>query len=416
MSTSPKTVILSDIADLIGTQVDPREQPQLLYIGLEHVAPSRFIRIGGGLAADVQSSKFAFKQGDVLYGKLRPYLDKAVLAEQDGVCTTELLVLKAKEGVDSRFLICVVHCREFIEHAISGTTGSQHPRTSWHRISEFEFPAFSPEEQSKIADIIWAAHNSILACEEATSIGTELRRAAMRELFTRGLRGETQKETEIGLIPESWPLETIGAHFTVVSGGTPSRGNVEYWDGGTIPWVKTAEVNYGLILATDEHITPAGLANSAAKMLPVGTLLMAMYGQGVTRGRVALLGIEAACNQACAAINAHDDEVDPRYLFHFLTFRYEAIRQMAHGGQQQNLNLEIVRDLPLAFPKDNNTQRDIVEMLDAIDRKIALHMRKRAVLEDLFKTLLHKLMSGEIRVTDLDLSTLGHASIAGVAA
>src|SRR5882762_2827502 len=150
MSTDVQTVALSEIADLISTQVDPRDQPQALYIGLEHVGSSRFIRLSGGVAADVQSSKFAFRRGDVLYGKLRPYLDKAILAEQDGVCTTELLVLRAKNGIDPRFLIGVVHCREFIEHAISGTTGSQHPRTSWHRISEFELPAFSPEEQAKI--------------------------------------------------------------------------------------------------------------------------------------------------------------------------------------------------------------------------------------------------------------------------
>jgi type I restriction enzyme S subunit len=234
----------------------------------------------------------------------------------------------------------------------------------------------------------------------------ELKQATMRELFTRGLRGEAQKETEIGLVPDSWELAAIGAHHSVASGGTPSRGTTEFWSGGTIPWVKTTEVNYCVITETEEHITPLGLDNSAAKMLPAGTLLMAMYGQGVTRGKVAILGIEAACNQACAAITPKDDAVLPRYLYHFLTWRYEAIRSLAHGGQQQNLNLEIVRDLPVAVPQSEGEQNEIVTILDVLDRKIALHRQKRAVLEELFQSLLHKLMTGDIRVADLDLSAL----------
>jgi type I restriction enzyme S subunit len=131
-----------------------------------------------------------------------------------------------------------------------------------------------------------------------------------------------------------------------------------------------------------------------------------MYGQGVTRGKVGILGIEAACNQACAAIRPMDDKIDPKYLYHFLASRYEAIRQQAHGGQQQNLNLEIVRELPVAFPTDKQQQRDIVSILDAVDQKIDLHKQKHSLLDDLFKVLLQKLMTGEIRAADLDLSAI----------
>ena len=100
----------------------------------------------------------------------------------------------------------------------------------------------------------------------------------------------------------------------------------------------------------------------------------------------------------------------PRYLYHFLTWRYEAIRSLAHGGQQQNLNLEIVRDLPVVYPQSKDEQDEIVTILDAIDRKIDLHRTKREVLEELFESLLHKLMTGEVAVSDLDLSALSPAS------
>ncbi len=228
----------------------------------------------------------------------------------------------------------------------------------------------------------------------------------LKPLEELGPRQCELKETEIGLVPENWEVDSIGAHHRVVSGGTPSRSNPTYWSGGTIPWVKTTEVDYCAIRETEEHMTPAGLEGSAAKLLPPGTLLLAMYGQGVTRGKVAILDIEAACNQACAAIRPSDDAVEPKYLYHFLASRYDAIRQLAHGGQQQNLNLEIVRDLRVAYPTDRAEQREIVAILDAIDRKIDLHRKKCAVLEELFKALLHKLMTGEIRVADLDLSAL----------
>jgi type I restriction enzyme S subunit len=250
MSTSEQTVTLADLADLISIQTDPRNQPEALYIGLEHVGSSRFIRVGVGIAADVQSSKFAFKQNDVLYGKLRPYLYKAVLAEQDGVCTTELLVLRAKEGIDPRFLIGVVHCRDFIEHAVSGTTGSQHPRTSWHRISEFELPNFTLEEQSKIADLTWTTHNSLLVCEEAIDAGTQLKRAALRELFTRGLRGEAQKETEFGLAPESWRIDALDQRAEIQTGVAKGR---KFADSEMveIPYLRVANVQDGHLDLTE---------------------------------------------------------------------------------------------------------------------------------------------------------------------
>ena len=284
------------------------------------------------------------------------------------------------------------------------------PNLSRNRLAALDVPHPPKPEQRSVAMALAKVREAITVHDKATSTALELKHAVMNDLFMRGLRGEQQKETEIGLMPESWEVAAIGVHHAVASGGTPSRGKPAFWSGGTIPWVKTTEVDYCVITETEEHITPLGLESSAAKMLPAGTLLMAMYGQGVTRGKVAVLGIEAACNQACAAIMPKDGAVLPRYLYHFLTWRYDVIRSLAHGGQQQNLNLEIVRGLPLTFPQSQDEQSDIVTILDAISRKIDLHRKKRKVLEELFESLLHKLMTGEIAVSDLDLSALSMAS------
>ena len=311
------------------------------------------------------------------------------------------------EEVDTRFYVYFLQSG-FTQLGIYEGAGNKTtiPNLSRSRLAGLDVPQPSLAEQQAISCVLSRVRDATRVQDQNFATAQSLKRAAMHTLFTRGLRGEAQKETEIGPIPESWELKPISDHFAVVSGGTPSRQVQEFWMDGTIPWVKTTEIDYCVIKDTEEHITPAGLEQSAAKILHPGTLLLAMYGQGVTRGKVAILGIEAACNQACAAICSNDSAVDSKYLYHFLLFRYESIRQLAHGGQQQNLNLEIVRSLPVAIPPDKGMQGEVVDILDAIDRKIDLHRRKRTVLEELFKALLHKLMTGELRVGELDVSSI----------
>jgi len=367
-----------------------------------------------------------FERGNLLVAKITPSFEngKQALArdmpQPFGYATTEVIPLRPRDpGHDPRLLFFyLLHpdVRHHVAERMEGSTGRQ--RVPESVLLDVPIPDIDPSDQKAMADALETVQRAIAAEIALTQATQLLKCAAMRTLFTRGLRGEAQKATEIGMMPENWMVEPLGAHHSVVSGGTPSRANPAYWQGGNVPWVKTGEIDYRIITETEEHITQAGLNDSAAKLLSPGTLMLAMYGQGVTRARVALLGIEAACNQACAAVRPTDDAVDSKYLYHYMTYRYEAIRQMAHGGQQQNLNLNIVGNLLVAFSLDVSEQREITAILDAIDRKIDLCRYKRDVLNDLFKALLHKLMTGEIRVTDLDLSALEHydAAMAGAGA
>lgn len=320
---------------------------------------------------------------------------------------TTTLRIRDQELFDPEFVSLYLHAlylngdTETLQRATTGIRNLE-----WQEYLNFEVPKLALQEQRAIRKLISKVRKAYQCEQSLLTVLRELKQQVMSQLFTCGLRGAVQKETEIGLMPESWDVDRLGAHYSVVSGGTPSRSNPAFWSGGTIPWTKTTEVNYCVISQTEEHITPEGLSGSAAKLLPAGTLLLAMYGQGVTRGRVAILGIEAACNQACAAITPKDNAVVTKYLYHFLTWRYEAIRELAYGGQQQNLNLDIVRDLQIAYPTDPDEQQEIIEILDAIDQKIALHQQRESVLDELFRSLLNKLMTGEVSVEDLDLSAL----------
>jgi type I restriction enzyme S subunit len=278
------------------------------------------------------------------------------------------------------------------------------PNLSRGRLAVLEVPNPPKPEQEKIAAMLWKVQRAIQVEEKLTATARELKQSAMRQLFSHGLRGELQKETDSGLIPESWEMQPIRANAKLVAGGTPSRGVKEFWTAGTIPWVKTGEVDYCVITETEEKITPLGLENSAAKVLPKGTLLIAMYGQGITRGKVAILGIDAATNQASAGIIPTTDRLMPMFLYYYLSFSYDRLRSFSHGAQQLNLNAELVGSfqVPSADPAE---QKEIVTILQTIDRKISLHERKRAALSDLFQTLLHQLMTAQIRVDKLDIDT-----------
>ena len=230
-------ISLDALCDLVAVQRHPADTPEARYVGLEHV-PSGRMRWGGvGKASDMQSHKFAFQRNDVLYGKLRPYLDKAVLADSDGLCTTELLVLRAKPGVSPRFLACVVHAPDFIAHAMAGVTGAHHPRTSWHHIANFGLPQYDLEAQRAIAALLWRVHDLVVSCEGSSEAAQALKQAAMRELFSRGLRGELQKATEIGLMPDNWNVVPLGSLGRIGNGSTPKKSVSAYWDGGIYPWL-----------------------------------------------------------------------------------------------------------------------------------------------------------------------------------
>jgi type I restriction enzyme S subunit len=195
---------------------------------------------------------------------------------------------------------------------------------------------------------------------------TEKRQAVIAHAVTKGLDPAAPMKDSgvewIAAVPAHWRVSALGYVASVETGSTPDRGAPEFWQ-GDIPWLKTAEINYQPIREAEEFITAAGLANSAAKVAEPGTLLMAMYGQGVTRGRVATLEIAASYNQACAAIS-FDESIDVRFARYFFIAAYAHIRDAGNETSQMNLSTGIIRKFKLTVPPPTE-QSAIVSFLDS---------------------------------------------------
>jgi len=147
-------------------------------------------------------------------------------------------------------------------------------------------------------------------------------------------------------VPKHWEIKKLGEVCTTTSGGTPNRSKQKYYE-GNIPWVKSGELDKGLILDTEEKISEEAIKNSSAKVFPKGTLLIALY--GATIGKLAFLGVDAATNQAICGIFKNED-IQSNYLFHFLSYKKPSLIRQGIGGAQPNINQGILRNLEIPLP------------------------------------------------------------------
>lgn len=408
---STPTIKLDKLCDLVSVQVKPADMPDAPYLGLEHLEPGRLLPTGFGGSDEVGSHKSVFKPGDVLYGKLRPYLDKAVLADREGIATTELLVLRPKPWVTPEYLVCVLHSPTFIDFAMQGVTGAQHPRTSWGHVRNFELPDWGVRIQESIAGLLWSLYRLRMATEAAIESASGLKRSAMRQLFSRGLRGEAQKDTRIGPIPASWEASRLDAVADVISTrmsyaellrAQPSTGA----NAIRVLGIKVSDMN---ALGNEVEISQSALDVmvdrdvAELRCAPPGAIIFPKRGAAIATNKKRIARTWTVFDPNVIGVVAHEG-LHQRLLFHW--FQAFDLRTITEPGPTPQLNKKNLVPLLVPVPPAVEEQQEIVEVLDALDHKIALHRRKREVIDQLFRSLLHKLMIGEMAVDGLDLCAL----------
>lgn len=184
-----------------------------------------------------------------------------------------------------------------------------------------------------------------------------------------------------------WKETTLGDLCSdVLTGGTPLSKKLEYYNGGTIPWLKTKEVNFNRIISTEYHISELGLKNSSAKLVPANSVIVAMYGQGATAGRVAINKVPLTTNQACCNLVIDKKIADYEFIYYYLSNSYEELVLRKTGSAQPNLNTKLIRGFPINHPPLPE-QQAIASILSSLDEKIDLLHRQNKTLEGMAEAL-----------------------------
>ena len=265
---------------------------------------------------------------------------------------------------------------------INDGVGGAQPNISGTYLKRFKIPLPPLETQKHIARVLEQAD---ALRKHAQQMETELNQLA-QSLFLE-MFGDVEKN------PKKWQIKEIGKIADVETGSTPARTTAEFY-GGDIPWVKTGEVVDSRICGAEEKITDLAIKKSNCKIFPVNTVLVAMYGQGKTRGRVGLLSIPAATNQACAAILPTDNAL-PEFIFEYLKLQYSKLRALGRGGNQENLNLSLVKSFPIFVPPLAE-QRLFVERKASLDLILEEAKRETEMLSALFDSLVQRAFKGEL--------------------
>ncbi len=216
------------------------------------------------------------------------------------------------------------------------------------------------------------------------------------------------QEGDAASVPADWVVLKIGEMTEVSAGGTPATGNKSYWFPPEVPWMSSGEVHKRRIFTTEKKISTLGLTNSAAKVFPKRSVVMALAGQGKTRGCVAVLEAEVATNQSLAAIYP-SKAFDTDFLFHNLDWRYKELRSLSSGeGGRGGLNLSIIKSVPIGLPPLPE-QRKIAAILTAVDDKLDVIARQIKATKTLKQGLMQTLFSRGVGTQDADARWVPHA-------
>ncbi|MCO5096632.1 MAG: restriction endonuclease subunit S [Rhodocyclaceae bacterium] len=324
---------------------------------------------------------------DLVFSRLHTQNGAFAFSEGNFQATGTFVPLQVNEEIaHKRFLFWALH--KFVPTlSASDTVGRETFRTEEILALEIPLPPLDEQRRTvaRIEELAVKVHEARALREQASEEAALIQYATMRRC--RHI-----------LLELNFPKVPIGEITTVTSGGTPSRDNPSYWN-GNIPWIKTGELLDGDILSAEEQITDAGVANSSAKIFPPHTVLLALYGQGLTRGRTGRLLIPAATNQACCAILPNEEKLDPRFVQYWLRGLYFELREQAQGGAQPNWNGGMIKALiiPLAPISE---QRRIVAELDTLQAEVDTLKRHQAEttaeLDALLPAILDRAFRGEL--------------------
>lgn len=354
-------------------------------------------------------------EGDLLISKDGTIGKLAIVKDMPGHASLNsglMRIVPKSDTYETRFLFYVLQTDVFTDWYRNIDSGAS---TIKHLFQgdfvHFVFPLPPVEEQRLIVQEIdlevSRLDHAISLIEEQVSTLEAYRRSFTQEVVTKGLDPSVPMKDSgvewIGSIPAHWTIRKTKHLAAISSGSTPDRSELTYWD-GTIPWVRTGELQNNVIVDTELKITGSALRNCSLRVYEPGTLLIAMYGQGKTRGMTGMLGIRSTTNQACAALVANADLITPDYLWAAFQSAYDAIREMAQGSGQPNLSAETISRFSIPVPPIEE-QEEICDRffsrLPIIEKTLQVKRSQLDVLRERRQSLIYEYVTGKRRVEEV---------------
>ena len=401
-----RQVRLSDVADHRRRKVVPTRGDLQPYVALEHLAQGGPRLLGWSTAESAVSAKTAFRAGDLLFGKLRPNLRKAARAPFNGLCSTDILALFGKEGIDSRYLSQMGQWRPLQRHAVATSSGTKMPRTSWANLRELEFSLPPISEQRKIAAILSSVDDAIEKAQAVIDQIGVVKRGLMQELLTRGLPGRHTrfKPTGVGDVPARWRLMALDKVVEAIEAGWSPKCEARQAKPGEWGVLKVSSISSGLFCQHENKALLDQLEPRPQLEVKDGDVLVAR-----ASGVLNLVGRSAFVHRTrrylmlsdkTLRLRVNKSVMRPMFL-HLLLEDVRIRRQIlirTTGSHMRNISQRALRSIPIPIPRLEEQER--IEVLERhASTRLEEEARSLRQLGEVKSALMSVLLTGELRVT-----------------
>ena len=377
--SSWRRTTLGQCASLVRDGVMPASCGDVPYVGLEHIGQGTLSLLGRGSAQDVESAKTAFRAGDILFGKLRPYFRKVIRPRFDGICSTDIWVVRPQADVDAGFLFYLLASSRFVDAASQGADGTRMPRAKWEHVSGFAFRLPPLAEQGAIARILGALDDKIELNRRMAATLEEKVRALFKSWFVDAKEPGGPQHADLNeyasLNPESWSATN-----------RPE----------SVAYVDLANTKWGII----ERVEPyewQDAPSRARRIVRSGDTIVGMVRPG--NGSFALIGRDGLTASTGFAVLRPKADFDAQFVWCAATSKenVERLAHLADGGAYPAVSPEAVAATPVAVA-DAPVRRKFADTTGPMVAKYLAAGEEARALADWRDTLLPKLISGEIRI------------------
>ncbi|UMT77309.1 restriction endonuclease subunit S [Staphylococcus roterodami] len=376
--------IFGNLATNKSDKFNPQNENASIDIELDCIEQNtgRLIKIYN--SKEFSSQKNKFNPQNVLYGKLRPYLNKYYFTKKSGVCSSEIWVLKStkEDKLLNLFLYCFIQTKRYSDVA-SKSAGSKMPRADWGLIESIRvyFPKLC--EQQKIGEFFSKLDRQIELEEQKLELLQQQKKGYMQKIFSQELRFKDENGNDY----PDWEEKQLGEVAEIIGGGTPSTKNKLYWN-GEINWFSPIEIgNKTYVYSSQKKITEEGLRKSSAKILPVGTILFTSRA-GI--GKTAILAKESTTNQGFQSILPRKGVLDSYYVYTISNILKILAEKVGAGSTFSEVSKKQMEQLNLNIPMIKE-QKNISKFFSKFDNLIEIHERKLEFLKQRKQSLLQKM-------------------------